>query len=334
MPKQVVLRRPKVIEVEELPPPQERPGHALVSLRLAGICGSDLAAYRGLSPLARYPLIPGHELLVDVQAASGRTDMVGKRAVIEPLLNCGLCVACRSGKYNACTSLQVMGVHVDGGLRHEMWVREDRIHPIPDELPDELAVLAEPAAIAYRAVQRGEVEAGTTAVVFGAGTIGLLITQLLIRARGCHVMVVDRDEWRLSVAAALGASVLLSSEHLADQVAAQTSGEMAARVFEATGHPDCTLQSTQVVGVGGRIILIGWNEKPPIFDTITFMRKEAEVFASRNSLRAFPAVLRLLRHGVIDGSQLVTHRFELANAASAFELLDQGGHALKILIAG
>ena len=305
-----------------------------MKLRLAGICGSDLAAYRGLSPLVRYPVVPGHELLVDVLESPGRPEMEGKRAVVEPLFNCGSCFACRAGKYNACSRLQVFGVHIDGGLRQETWVRADRVHAVPPELPDDLAVLTEPTAVAYRAVQRAEVEAGAFAVVFGAGPIGSLIARLLIRARGCRVLVVDQDPWRLELAAASGASVARPGSGLVERVTQETSGEMADRVFEATGHPDCTLQTTGVVGVGGRIVLVGWNEKPVVFDTITLMRKEAELVASRNSLGAFPAVLRLLQHGLVEADQFITHRYAFSDAPAAFDLLDSGVPALKVVIAG
>jgi L-gulonate 5-dehydrogenase len=310
------------------------PGRVLVKLRLAGICGTDLAAYRGASPLVRYPLVPGHELVVDVIKAPSKPALEGQRAVIEPLFNCGSCVACRAGRYNACSKLQLFGVHIDGGLRDHAWVRDDRVHLVPNGLSDELAVLAEPTAVAYHAVERAQVEAGMFAVVFGAGPIGLLITQLLTRVHKCRVMVVDLDEWRLGIAEAMGAMVVSSKNDLAAEVSAESSGDMAARVFEATGNPDCTLQSAQMVGIGGRIVLVGWNAQPPVFDTITFMRKEAELLASRNSAGAFPAVLQLLQDGVIDGPRLITHHYDLADAPAAFELLDSANHALKVVIAG
>lgn len=328
-----MLRRPGAIEVSESSAPLPPPGYALVELRLGGICGSDKAAYRGQSPLVRYPVVLGHELLVNVVTATERPDLVGCRAVVEPLLNCGRCFACRAGRYNACTSLEVMGVHVDGGLADQTLVRLDRLHAVPDELSDELAVLAEPASIAYRAVQRAETEAGMNAIVFGAGPIGLLITQLLLRARGSRVMVVDQDQWRLSIAERLGAVAIASDRDIADEVSQETSGEMAHRVFEATGNPACTMQTASVVSVGGRIVLVGWNDRPPTFDTISFMRKEAELYASRNSVGAFPAVLRLMLDRAIDEKPLLTHRFTLGDSREAFELLDHGDRVVKIVIA-
>ena len=327
------MREPRLVEVETAPALKEMRGGVLVRLRLAGLCGTDLAAYRGVFPLVHYPLVPGHELLVDVLEAPSKRELEGNRAVIEPLFNCGVCTACRTGRYNACIALQLFGVHIDGGLRDRAWVRDDRVHPVPADLRDDLAVLAEPTAVAYHAVQRSEVEVGTFVVVFGAGPIGLLITQLLIRIHACRVLVVDLDEWRLGVAAAMGALVVGPEDDLLARVSAETSGDMAARVFEATGNPDCTLKSAQVVAIGGRIILIGWNQRPALFDTITFMRKEADLVASRNSVGAFPAVLELLGAGVIDDQQLITHRYDLADAPGAFKLLDSAAHTLKVVIA-
>lgn len=265
----VILEQPRTVRVVGTDPPRPRAGEALVRLRLAGICGSDLAAYRGTSPLVRYPVVLGHELVVDVLACPDRPDLVGWRAVVEPLLACGQCPPCRKGRYNCCTHLQVLGVHVDGGLREQFTVPAHRLHPVPEGMPDEVAVLAEPTTIAYRAVQRAQVEAGQVAVVFGAGPIGLLIATLLLRARGCHVLVVDVDPWRLQVAQRLGTTpVNARDQDVAAAVDAATGGEMASAVFEATGAAECTRLATAVVGYTGRIVLVGWNKGPTPVDTV------------------------------------------------------------------
>src|SRR2546428_1242870 len=218
-------------------------------------------------------------------------------------------------------------------LRTRALIGDDVLHMILAALGSNMAVPNKPTAVAYHAVQRSEVEVGTFVVVFGAGPIGLLITQLLIRIHACRVLVVDLDEWRVGVAAAIGALVGGPEDDLLARVSAETSGDMAARVFEATGNPDCTLKSAQVVAIGGRIILIGWNQRPALFDTITFMRKEADLVARRHSVGAFPAVLELLGARVIDDQQLITHRYDLADAPGAFKLLDSAAHTLKVVIA-
>lgn len=330
----VVLEKPGAVHIVASDAPQVGPGQALVQLRSGGICGSDLAAYRGVSPHARYPLVLGHELLVDVVECPDRPELAGQRSVVEPLIPCGRCRACRRGRYNCCANLQVMGVHAAGGLRDMAAIDAHRLFPVPTEMSDEVAVLAEPATIAYQAVGRSDIEAGQVAVVFGAGTIGLLIAQILIRARGCRALVIDLDPWRLGVAEAIGAvPVHGDPEHVVQAVEQATGGELAGVVFEATGNAACTRTTTDLVAYAGRIVLVGWNQGPVEVDTVTLMRKEVDLLGSRNSANAFPAVLRLMADGVVDAGRMITHQFGLDEAGAALALLDRPHEqVLKALI--
>lgn len=330
----VVLEAPKIVRIVDSAPATSADGEALVRLRAAGICGSDLAAFRGTSPLVTYPRVLGHELLVDVLECAGRPELEGLRAVVDPQTPCGRCRACRAGRSNCCANLQVMGVHIDGGMQELMAVASRRLFAVPPTMPDDVAVLAEPLTIAYHAVERSNIRAGETAVVFGAGAIGLLIAQLLLRARGCRALVVDVDAGRLGVAQALGATPLQGDEaSLVQAVAQATGGEMAAVVFEATGVAACTRMTTALVAQAGQIVLIGWNHGPVELDTVTLMRKEVDLLGSRNSLNAFTPVLQLLADDVIDAQTMITHRFGLQEAAAALGVLDGGReNALKIVI--
>src|SRR3712207_5300969 len=113
----VVLEAPKVVRSADVTSATLGDRAALVHLRAAGICGSDLAAYRGTSPMVSYPRVLGHELLMDVLECADRPDLVGHRAVVDPMTPCGQCRACRAGRPNCCANLQVMGVHIDGGMQ-------------------------------------------------------------------------------------------------------------------------------------------------------------------------------------------------------------------------
>jgi 2-desacetyl-2-hydroxyethyl bacteriochlorophyllide A dehydrogenase len=250
------------------------------------------------------------------------------------MIPCGYCRACRAGRSNCCVRLQVMGVHVDGGLQERYAVDVRRLYRVPVDMPDEVAVLAEPLTIAYHAVQRSAISAGQIGVIFGAGAIGLLIARLLVGARGCHAFVVDVDTDRLQVAAQLGAVPLQGDEATLMQALAEvTDGDMADVVFEASGNAVATRTTTALAGHGGSIVLVGWNKGPVELDTVTLMRKELTVFGSRNSFDAFPAVLRLLADGLIDPKTLITHRFAFGQAAEALDVLDQNqGMVLKVLI--
>ncbi len=330
----VVLEAPKAVRIAEAAPATIVGGQALVQLRSAGICGSDLAAYRGTSPMVSYPRVLGHELLVDVLECADRPELVGHRAVVDPMTPCGLCRACRAGRANCCAHLQVMGVHIDGGMQDITAIESGRLFAVPDALPDDSAVLAEPLTIAYHAVERTHIRAGEIAVIFGAGTIGLLIAQLLLRARGCRALVIDVDPGRLSIAQALGATPLQGDERaLIAAVAQATGGELAGVVFEATGVAACTRMTTTLVAQAGQIVLVGWNTGPVEVDTVTLMRKEVDLLGSRNSVNAFPAVLQLLADGVVDDRTMITHRFGIMEAGAALQVLDSGHEsALKILI--
>ena len=278
----------------------------------------------------------GHELLVDVIECPETPELEGRRAIVDPMVRCGHCRACRSGRYNCCATLQVMGVHLDGGLQERFPLGIERLFPVPDAMPDDAAVLAEPLTIAYHAVQRAAIGAGKTAVVFGAGSIGLLIAQLLIRARGCRVLVVDIVAQRLRVAESLGATGLQGDVlALREAIGRATSGEMADVVFEATGNPGCTRMTTDVVGHGGRIVLIGWNQGPAEVDTVMLMRKEVDLLGSRCSCNAFGAATQLLADGMIAVDAMITHRYSMDQAREALRMLDSGdGATLKILIEG
>lgn len=330
----VVLEAPKVVRIVELARPTIASGQALVRLRSAGICGSDLAAYRGSSPMVSYPRVLGHELLVDVLECVDQPQLVGQRAVVDPMTPCGACRACRAGRSNCCAYLRVMGVHIDGGMQEMAVLESRRLFGVPHTMADDIAVLAEPLTVAYHAVERARIRAGETAVIFGAGAIGLLIAQLLLRARGCHALVIDVDSGRLSIAQALGATPLQGDEAtLTAAVAQATGGEMAGVVFEATGVAACTRMTTALVAQAGRIVLIGWNKGPVEVDTVTLMRKEVDLLGSRNSVNAFPPVLQLLADGIVDSKTMITHRFELADAGAALEVLDKGhANALKIVL--
>ncbi len=331
---QVVLEAPRQVRVVDAPAATQGAGEAVVRLRLAGICGSDLAAYRGTSPLVSYPRVLGHELLVDVLACPDRPALVGQRAVVDPMTHCSHCRACRAGRYNCCANLEVMGVHVDGGLQEINVLPISRLFAVPAALPDHVAVLAEPLTVAYHAVERSRIRAGETAVVFGAGTIGLLIAQLLMRARGCRALVIDVAAGRLLIAQALGATPLQGDEpSLRKAVAQATGGEMAAVVFEATGVAACTRMTTSLVAQAGTIVLIGWNKGPVELDTVTLMRKEVDLRGSRNSVNAFPSVLQLLADGIIDAASMITQRFGLDAAGAALDMLDrEQDNALKIVL--
>ncbi|MEV6899631.1 zinc-binding dehydrogenase [Amycolatopsis sp. NPDC051372] len=334
--KSILLEGPKDLRVVDRAEPSPGAATALVRPVLNGLCGSDLAAFRGKAPQIVFPRVLGHEMLVEVEHSPTRPELEGARAVVEPIVPCGGCRSCRIGRPNCCARLRVLGVQVDGGLTERLVLDPRRLHPVPQGLADESAVFSEPAAVAYHAVQRSGVEAGQVAVVFGAGTIGLLITQILVRARGCRAIVVDLDPWRLELAAGYGATTVNGKDpELAAIVDEATAGEFADVVFEATGAPAATRLVTELAAFGGTVVTVGWNPGPTTVDTVTLMRKELNFLGSRATTGVFPNVLRLLTDGLIDTSALVSRVVDFDHAGDALQHLDAPrNNALKVLVRG
>ncbi|MFM7099865.1 MAG: alcohol dehydrogenase catalytic domain-containing protein, partial [Verrucomicrobiota bacterium] len=164
------------IDVAEPPPPG--PGEAVVRVHQVGICGTDFGGYLGKMPFFSYPRIPGHELGVEVVAVGPGVAEVraGDRCSVEPYLNCQVCHACRRGHPNCCQHNQTLGVHCDGGLRPLYTVPARKLHVSRRLAFDQLA-LVETLAIGCHAVNRAQPAAGETAVVLGAGPIGLSVIE-------------------------------------------------------------------------------------------------------------------------------------------------------------
>src|SRR2546429_5375671 len=174
----IILEQPERLAMTTRPLPHSPPpaGHAIVRVGRVGICGTDWHAYHGRQPFFTYPRILGHELGVEVVSVNDpASDLkAGDRCAVEPYLNCGHCVACRRGMTNCCANLQVLGVHIDGGMRELIAVPTAKLHRSEKLNLDQLA-LVETLAIGCHAVARAKVQQDEWVLVLGAGPIGLSV---------------------------------------------------------------------------------------------------------------------------------------------------------------
>lgn len=341
----VIIAEPGKVDIVTAEPEtgSPAPGFVRVALIQGGICGSDLAAYLGTSPMVRYPRVIGHELVGEVvETGPDAAAWLGKRVVVEPMLPCGKCYPCRIGRYNACVDLKVMGVHVDGGLRGVFDVPVSNLYEVPEGISADAAVLAEPLTIALQAITRPKVSKGERVLIFGAGPIGLLVLQAAVAYIGAEAMVVDVRADRLEAAKRLGAGVVYDVSGWAGEgtdpgliaaVREWTQGEMVHVAVEASGHPASMTAAVDCIAHCGRISMVGWNKGPIVVDTVQLMRKEADVYGSRNSTRMFPKALEVLAGGHIDVETMITHRMPLSDARAALELMkDPKSGAIKIVL--
>jgi 2-desacetyl-2-hydroxyethyl bacteriochlorophyllide A dehydrogenase len=335
--KTIILDTPGHFRATETESPRDpAPNEALVRVRRVGICGTDLHAFRGKQPFFSYPRILGHELGVEIVAigANDRGLKVGDKCAVEPSLNCGRCIACRRGRSNCCENLQVMGVHVDGGMREVVNVPISKLHKSAKLTLDQLA-LVETLAIGAHAVNRGAPERGETVLVIGAGPIGLSVIQFA-KAAETRVIVMDVNEGRLNFCRE-NLGVALTVDARADalrRLQDAAGGELPTLVFDATGNPASMMASFQFVAHSGRLVFVGLVQADITFNDPHFHRREITLFASRNSTSSdFERIIRMMEAGEIDTKPWITHRAGCGEMIGQFERwLDPTAGVIKAMV--
>ena len=318
-------------------PPAPAAGEVSVRVRRVGICGTDLHAYRGRQPFFTYPRILGHELGVEVAEVGpgSATDLrPGDRCAVEPYLNCGACIACRRGKSNCCTSLKVLGVHTDGGMRDTINVPAAKLHRSRLLSLDQLA-LVETLGIGAHAVDRARIERGEWALVIGAGPIGLAVLQFA-RAAGARIAVMDVNAERLAFCeTAIGPDAAVAADGSAlERLREIADGDLPTVVFDATGNSASMMGAFQYVASGGRLVYVGLFLGDVTFHDPDFHRKELTLLATRNSTGAdFVRIIGLLETAEVDTAPWITHRSPADAMPNAFPgWLEPGSGLLKAVV--
>lgn len=308
----IVLTQPgKLALVMTEEPGNPGPDEVQVRVLRVGICGTDLHAFAGKQPFFSYPRVLGHELAVEIIALGPQhqpTDLkIGDHCCVRPYLNCGKCGACLRGRENACTRLQVLGVHRDGGMREIINLPTANLHR--SSLPDEQLALVEMLGIGAHAVRRAQIVPGELALVIGVGPIGLGVSQFAHLA-GARVIVMDISDSRLAFAGQQGGieACVDAKQDILGQLNAISPNELPTVVFDATGSPRSMMDSFQYVAHGGRLVFAGLFQGDVTFHDPEFHRRELTLMASRNATTAdFETVLQSLETRQIDITSWVTH---------------------------
>jgi 2-desacetyl-2-hydroxyethyl bacteriochlorophyllide A dehydrogenase len=322
--KTIILEQPGVLRLAEAAPP-DRPGagEALVRVRRVGVCGTDIHAFKGEQPFFSYPRVLGHELGVEVLALGPSDEPVhiaiGDRCCLNPYLDCGRCGACRRGTPNCCLNLQVLGVHIDGGMREVIAVPIKKLHRAPALPLDQLA-LVEMLCIGAHAIRRAQLAPGEDVLVIGAGPIGLGVIRFAQLA-GANVIGMEVSESRRAFGRAQ-----LGVERWVDgrrdpllQIQELLSGELPTVVFDATGNARSMMQAFNYTAHGGKLVFVGLFQGDVTFHDPDFHRRELTLLASRNATDDdFDRVIAALETGQIDLAPWITHRAPPAQIATEF----------------
>lgn len=332
----LVYTGPDRLELQDVPPPVPAAGEALVRIKYAGICGTDLHLWHGEMTAVRPPVIVGHELVGEVVSDATGRFAPGQRVAIEPLLVCGTCHACRGGASHVCRNLRVQGVHADGGAAELLRTPTRRLHPIPDSLSWEDAACTEPTSVAVHMVRRAGIELGDTVLVLGGGPIGFLVASVARAAGARRVLVSELSQRRLELCRRAGLETIdAGRDDPVARIRELTGGEGADVVVEAVGHPATVAQMVAACRVRGRVLVGGIGGTPPPVDLAAVVFKELTLVGSRvYASRDMASALHLLGSGAIAVEGLVTRIVPLARAVEdGYRRLRDSRDEMKVLLA-
>jgi len=324
----IVIPEPWKAVTEEREIPARKEGEVLLKMICGGICGSDLASYRGKSAYVSYPRTIGHEFAAQVMEADPNEYGIKPGMIVtgNPYFNCGTCYSCRRGILNCCVHNETMGVQREGAFSDYFTMPVSRLYDGQGIDPQELALI-EPFCISYHGVSRASVRPGDKVLVLGAGAIGIL-AGVAARSFGAEVYISDIAKSKVEAAVCdfqlNGGFVNDSPERLVDFVQEITGGDGFDVTIEAVGAPSTFLNCVQAVASRGRVVVIGVAKSSVDFDFLDLQRKELEMYGSRAATTAdFYSTMKLVKDGFVDLKKLISRTYSADRAEEAFQDLDQ-----------
>jgi L-iditol 2-dehydrogenase len=328
--KALILKEYNRFSFEEVPEPEPAADEVLVAVKACGICGSDVHGMDGSTGRRRPPVIMGHEAAGVIDRIGSKVTgwAAGDRVTFDSTIYCGECSFCRSQQINLCQNRRVLGVSCDeysrpGAFAEFVSVPQRVLYRLPQGFPFENAALVEPYAIALHAVNRARIATNASAVVIGAGMIGLAIIQSL-RQAGCRsIIAVDIEPDRLALAKQSGASDIIhsSNENALDKILGQTRDQGADVSFEAVGITSTVELALHCVRRGGTVTLVG-NISPSVnFPLQSAVTRELTILGSCASKGEYPTCIDLLSRGALNPAILIGAVAPLSEGATWFDRL-------------
>ncbi len=316
----IICEKPGLFDLRQTEVPKRHSDEALLEIKRVGICGTDLHAYAGNQAFFAYPRILGHELAAVILDVDDEAFQPGDKVVVMPYISCKTCVACRRGKTNCCTNIQVLGVHTDGGMQQKIAVPKDLLLPTKNLSYEEMAIV-EPLAIAAHAISRAEIAEGERVVVMGCGPIGLGILKLA-QIAGAVTIALDKNEQRLQFAKQqLGVAHTIDiGTDAVSQIKEITNGDLANVVFDASGNQKALESGPQYMAHGGRFVLVGLSKGTLTYNHPELHAKEATIMCSRNAnLTDFKNAISLLEQKLFPTESFITHSVHYSLMINQFD---------------
>ncbi len=333
--KAAVLHGACDIRTEQVPEPVLEPHGIVIRVRACGICGSDLHVYKSDG---HDGTIFGHEFSGDVVKVGAEVSgiRVGERVTAVGFRPCGTCFWCSQGKTHRCSNMALLGYQFPGAMAEYVAIpfaaAGRNVFPLPEELSYEDAACVEPLSISLFSVRRGQPVEKETAIVLGAGVIGLNALQVLKAMGAARVLVTGRRPARLAAARLCGGDGVVDAakENVVEALTQATSGLGAGLAVECAGVQATFDQAVELTRGGGKILLVGVYEKALTWDPMRVMAKNLTLIGCLGG--NFPGAIELLRNGKVNAKPYVTHRFPLDQAAEAFKTQLKDPSAIKVML--
>ena len=326
------------LQLKDIPIPVPGKDEALIKVIRAGVCGSDITVYKGKHMTATVPAVLSHEILGRIESLPEGYDgpfTVGQRVLMNPIISCGKCAACRRGLPHVCENLKLLGIHVDGGFAEYTKVGVDKLVAIDDDFPDEVAILGEPFAVGAHVMVNSDIQPGDKIFISGGATVGLYIAIFAKAAGAERVIISEINEPRRQFVESMGIETINPENTDAMDLMREVTDGGFDIVYDTSGAPSCILQMPDLCRCGGKLLSLGLSGDayPFIIGKVSF--KEIRLIGNRlYSQQDFEAGVRFLEDNwkKLHLDRMVTDRLGLTEINRAIEMMLHGENICKIII--
>ena len=327
------------MEMCDIPMPVPAENEALIKIKLAGVCGSDMTVYRGKHMTATVPVVLGHEILGTIESLPEGYEgkfKLGQRVLMNPIISCGHCSACKHGLPWVCENLKLLGIHVNGGYEEYCTVDVDKLVAVRDETPDDVAILGEPFAVGIHVMVNSKVQKGDKIFISGGATVGLYIAILAKAAGAERVIISEINEPRRQFVESMGIETINPNEVDAmDLMREVTDGGGFDIVYDTSGAASCILQMPDLCRCGGKLLSLGLSGDAYQFIIGKVAFKEITLVGNRlYSQEDFEEGVRFVEDNwqELHLDRMVTDRLTLSEAEKAVSMMINGDNICKIIL--
>ena len=337
--KAAVLKNWLDMEICDIPVPVPNENEALIKIIRAGVCGSDILVYRGKHMTATVPTVLSHEILGTIESLpAGYTGdfKLGQRVLMNPIVSCGHCSACKRGMPWVCENLKLLGIHVDGGFAEYTKVAVDKLVALDEDIPDEVAILGEPFAVGAHVMTNSKIQKGDKVFISGGAAVGLYIAILAKAAGAERVIISEIKEPRRKFVESMGIETINPMEtDTMDFMREVTGGSGFDIVYDTSGAAACYLQMPDLCRCGGKLLSLGLSGDayPFVLGKVSF--KEITLIGNRlYSQEDFEQGVRFLEDHwrELHLDRMISDRLGLSEIDKAFRMMIDGTNICKIII--